>query len=217
MPDFVKFATEWPIVKSAPLTFAAALLTALVIFIPLIWLTVSFLKSEQLASKEAQLATKNAEIGFLQRQLAEYQDKLKVGSPDEAMQKLAELEKFAPRRLRPDQKEAIQSVFKPQYSYRWSIQVYYYRLCVDCSDYGRQISDVLQTEKSGNVSLADFSGGDFGDKAGLFLGVVDPSNPPSIALLLAKALGAARIDYTYTKTPVGTPDNAVALLILPAH
>jgi hypothetical protein len=218
MADLMKLAAEWPIVKAAPLTFIAAVLSALLVLIPIIWLVVSLLKSEQLAGKDAQIATKSAEIGFLQRQLSEYQEKLKVGSPDEAMQKLAELERFAPRQLRLDQKEAIQSTFKPQYSYRWSIQIYYYRTCYDCSDYARQISFILQKEKSGNVGgPSDFAGGDFDDKAGLVLGVVDASNPPPIALLLAKALTAAKIDYEFRKTPFGTSEKAVDLLILPAH
>jgi hypothetical protein len=134
------------------------------------------------------------------------------------MEKLAELEKFAPRRLKPDQKEAIQDAFKPQYSYRWSIQIYYYRTCYDCSDYARQISAVLQKEKSGNVGgPGDFEGGGLDDKVGLILGVVDPSNPPPIALLLAKALSAAKIDYEFGKTPLRASDKAVDLFILPAH
>jgi hypothetical protein len=208
MADLMKLATEWPIVKAAPFTFIAAVLSALVVLIPIIWFVVSLLKGEQLAGKGAQIAAKDAEISFLQRQLAEYQDKLKVGSPDEAMQKLAELERIAPRQLRPGQKEAIQSTFKPQYSYRWSIQIYY----------ARQIISILQKEKSGNVGgPSDFAGGDFDDKAGLILGVVDPSSPPPIALLLAKALSAAKIDYTFGKTPLGNSEKAVDLLILPAH
>ena len=218
MTDFMQFATEWPIVKAAPFTFAAAVLASLAILVPIIWFVVSLLKSERLKSKDALIDTKNAEISFLQRQLAEYQDKLKVGSPEEAMRKLAELERFAPRRLGPDQKEAIQNVFKPQYSYRWSVQIYYYRTCYDCSDYARQISSILQKEKSGNVGgPSDFAGGDFDDKAGLILAVVDPNDPPPIALLLAKALSAAKIDYAFGKSPLGTPDKEVALLILPKH
>ncbi|WP_315806925.1 MULTISPECIES: hypothetical protein [unclassified Bradyrhizobium] len=219
MADFLKFATEWPIVKAAPWSFAGALIAATLLLAPIIWLVVSLLKNEQLAGKETQIATKNAEIDFLQRQLTEYQNKLKVGSPDEAMQKLAELEQYSPRRLRQDQKDAIERTFRPKYEYRWLIQIYHYRECYDCADYGRQIRNVLQKDTSGSVGLADFSGGDFDDKEGLYLAVANPNEPPPIALLLAKTLSAANLNYTFTKSPFLTSDGdkTVNLLILPSH
>ena len=197
---------NWAALSSVPWVFASlALLSGGIGYVVGTWF------------KNGEISILERRVAEYERQVSEYKDKLKVGSPDEAMQKLVELERYAPRRLRSDQKEAIQATFKPQYSYRWSIQVYYYRACYDCSDYGRQICDVLQKDQSGNVSLADFAGGDFGDKVGLFLAVVDPSNPPPIALLLAKTLNTAKIEYAYTKTPLGTREKDVALLVLPAH
>ena len=163
---------NWAVLSSAPWVFA----TLAVVSAALGYTFGTWFKNGEISILERRIAEN-------ERQLAEYRDKLKVGSPDEAMQKLAELEKFAPRRLRPEQKEAIESTFKPAYSYRWSIQIYYYRTCYDCSDYARQISSILQKEKSEIVGgPADFGGGDFDDKAGLILGVADPNNPPPIAL-----------------------------------
>ena len=79
-----RFTTEWPLVKTAPLTFTAALLVALVALTPLLWRALSYLKKNQLANKDA-------EISSLRTRLDEYQEKLKVGSPDEALKKLAQL------------------------------------------------------------------------------------------------------------------------------
>jgi hypothetical protein len=199
---------NWSVLTSAPLVFVTLALFGAGIG----YMFGTWFKNGEISVLERRLAED-------ERQLADYRDKLKVGTPDEAMQKLAELEKFAPRRLRPDQKEAIQTAFKPQYSYRWSIRIYYYRTCNDCSDYARQITSILQKESSTNVGgPGDFAGGNFDDKAGLILAVADPNNPPPVANELAKALNAAKIDYEFGKTPFGTSDKAVVdLLVLPAH
>jgi hypothetical protein len=207
MSEFVDWVSKnWVVLSSAPWVFA----TLAVFFAGIGYAVGTWFKNGEISILERRLAE-------YQGQVSEYKDKLKVGSPDEAMMKLAELEQYAPRRLRPEQREAILKAFKPQYSYRWSIQIYYYRACYDCSDYGRQLRDVLQTSQSGNVGLADFAGTDFGDKFGLFLGIADPNQPPPIALLLGKALNAAKVEYAYAKTPFGTSGKDVDLLILPAH
>jgi hypothetical protein len=45
MLDFSKFLSEWPVVKEAPFTFIAAVVAALIILGPAIWIVVSWGKS----------------------------------------------------------------------------------------------------------------------------------------------------------------------------
>jgi hypothetical protein len=102
-PDPVDWLSKnWAVLSSAPWVFV----TLAVISAAIGYTFGSWFKNGEISILERRRAES-------ERQLAEYRDKLKVGSPDEAMEKLAELEKFAPRRLKPDQREAIQSAFKP--------------------------------------------------------------------------------------------------------
>ena len=157
------FATEWPLVRAAPWSFATALLATLFVC----WGVLSYLKRNQLANKDAQ-------ISLLQTQLNEYREKLKVGSPDEALKKLAQLEKRTARNLTDEQQRTIQSAFEDaEPSLR--ITILYYRECFDCADYARRIRSAFP--KDADVSLADFSGGDYGNnKHELLIGVSDATS-----------------------------------------
>jgi hypothetical protein len=209
------FTTEWPLVKAAPWPFAEALLAALVALTPFLWWVLSYLKSNQLANKDAQ-------ISLLQTQLNEYREKLKVGSPDEALKKLAQLEKRTARNLTDEQQRTIQSAFEfaePSLH----ITILYYRECFDCADYARRIRSAFP--KDADVSLADFSGGDYGDnKHELLIGVSDATKPPPLARKLAAALSKAQLPNSFVRgipSPRGSrpvlarTDDTVQLLVLP--
>jgi hypothetical protein len=184
------FTTEWPLVKAAPWPFAEALLAALVALTPFLWWVLSYLKSNQLANKDAQ-------ISLLQTQLNEYREKLKVGSPDEALKKLAQLEKRTARNLTDEQQRTIQSAFEDaEPSLR--ITILYYRECFDCADYARRIRSAFP--KDADVSLADFSGGDYGNnKHELLIGVSDATKPPPLARKLAATLSKAQLPNSFVR------------------
>jgi hypothetical protein len=211
--DFLNhFATEWPLVKAAP--WSAALLAALVALTPFLWWALSYVKSNQLANKDAQ-------ISLLQTRLNDYQEKLKVGSPDEALKKLAQLEKRTARNLTDEQQRTIQSAFEDaEPSLR--IAILYYRQCFDCADYARHIRSAFP--KDANVSLADFGGGDYGDKYELLIGVSDVTKPPPLAKKLAATLSKAQLpngfvrgiaSLTGSRPVLARTDDTVQLFVLP--
>lgn len=210
-----RFTTEWPLVKAAPLTFTAALLVALVALTPLLWRALSYLKKNQLANNDA-------EISSLRTRLDEYQEKLKVGSPDEALKKLAQLEKRTARNLTDEQQRTIQSAFEDAEP-SLHITIYYFRECFDCADYAHRIRSAFP--KDANVSVTDFSGGDYEDnKYELLIGVSDMTKPPPLAKKLATTLSKAQLPNGFVRgipspggsRPVlGRTDDTVQLLVLP--
>jgi hypothetical protein len=88
-----RFIAEFEVVKSAPRTFVTALAVALLPLGTFLWWVLSDLKGNQLANKDTLIATKDGTSSFLQTQLNELHEKLKAGSQDEALKKLAQLEK----------------------------------------------------------------------------------------------------------------------------
>jgi hypothetical protein len=81
MPDLVKLLEQWAVVTAAPIPFAIAV----VIAGGLIWLVVGW-------SYSSVISGKNAQIELQDRQLADYRDKLKGATPEEAKAKIDALE-----------------------------------------------------------------------------------------------------------------------------
>jgi hypothetical protein len=81
MPDLVKLLEQWAVVTAAPIPFAIAVVVAA----GLIWLAVGW-------SYSAVLSGKSAQIELQDRQLADYRDKLKGATPEEAKAKIDALE-----------------------------------------------------------------------------------------------------------------------------
>jgi hypothetical protein len=81
MPDLVKLLEQWAVVTAAPIPFAIAV----VIAGGLIWLAVGW-------SYSGVLGSKNAQIELQDRQLADYRDKLKGATPEQAKDKIDSLE-----------------------------------------------------------------------------------------------------------------------------
>ena len=81
MPDLVKLLEQWAVVTAAPIPFAIAVVVAA----GLIWLAVGWSYSTVLSGKSAQIELQD-------RQLADYRDKLKGATPEEAKAKIDALE-----------------------------------------------------------------------------------------------------------------------------
>jgi hypothetical protein len=64
------------------------ILTILVIAIPIIWLTISFLYKSASDAKDAQLATKEEQIRLAERQRDDFKAKTGTSTPDEAKAKI---------------------------------------------------------------------------------------------------------------------------------
>jgi hypothetical protein len=81
MPEwFSKIVQEWSVIAGAPISFT----TAVIVVIVAVWSIVNWSYSTVLSSK-------NAQIELLQGRLADYQEKLKGASPDQAANQLARL------------------------------------------------------------------------------------------------------------------------------
>jgi hypothetical protein len=81
MPDLVKLLEQWAVVTAAPIPFAIAV----VVTGGLIWFAVGWSYSSVLSGKTAQIELQD-------RQLADYRDKLKGATPEEAKAKIEALE-----------------------------------------------------------------------------------------------------------------------------
>jgi hypothetical protein len=81
MPDLVKLLEQWAVVAAAPIPFAITVAIAG----GLIWLAVGWSYSSILSGKSAQIELQD-------RQLADYREKLKGASPEEAKAKIDALE-----------------------------------------------------------------------------------------------------------------------------
>jgi hypothetical protein len=81
MPDLVKLLEQWAVVTAAPIPFAIAVVVAA----GLIWLAVGWSYSSVLSGKSAQIELQD-------RQLADYREKLKGATPEEAKAKIDALE-----------------------------------------------------------------------------------------------------------------------------
>ncbi len=77
---FAKLVQEWSVIAAAPISFA----TAVIVVVVIVWAIVNWSYSSVFSSK-------NAQIELLQGRLADYQDKLKGASPDQAANELARL------------------------------------------------------------------------------------------------------------------------------
>jgi hypothetical protein len=81
MPDLVKLLEQWAVVTAAPIPFAKAVAIAG----GLIWLAVGWSYSSILSGKSAQIELQD-------RQLADYREKLKGATPEQAKDKIDALE-----------------------------------------------------------------------------------------------------------------------------
>jgi acyl-CoA synthetase (AMP-forming)/AMP-acid ligase II len=93
MPQWLQEVVNgWPMIWANIPTFIAILVVMLVA----VWIALNYLYGQQIASKDAQ-------IQLLDRQVADYKDKLHGASPDQAKARIDALEKrlgqFEPRRL----------------------------------------------------------------------------------------------------------------------
>jgi hypothetical protein len=90
----------WPMIEANPVTFIAILVVMLVA----VWIALSYLYGQRIASKDAQ-------IQLLDRQVADYKDKLHGASPDQAKARIDALEarlgQFEPRRLTDNQRKIL--------------------------------------------------------------------------------------------------------------
>jgi hypothetical protein len=92
MSDWInKLIQEWPAIRAAPWSFTLALVLALVIFIPMIWLVINWSYSAVLAAKDSQILSRGDEIKFVERQRDDYKEKLSGASPDQAKSLIADL------------------------------------------------------------------------------------------------------------------------------
>lgn len=81
MPDLVKLLEQWAVVTAAPIPFVIAIAIASGI----IWLAVGWSYSSVLSGKTAQIELQD-------RQLADYREKLKGATPEQAKDKIESLE-----------------------------------------------------------------------------------------------------------------------------
>jgi hypothetical protein len=77
---FARLVAEWSVIAAAPVAFASAVLVVIAVS----WAIVNW-------SYSSVLSNKNAQIELLQSRVADYQDKLKGASPDQAASEITRL------------------------------------------------------------------------------------------------------------------------------
>jgi hypothetical protein len=207
------------------------ILTILVIAIPIIWLSISFLYKSELDSKDAQIATKEEQIKLVERQRDDFKAKTGTSTPDEAKAKIdaltTQVEKLGsrvvalePRRLMASERDQFRENVRLPANVHYNITVKFDLSCADCKAYADDFAAILQTPEVGwNVTEPSvLAPGGRIPRTGIAVYTDNSSNPSSAIVILKRALDAAKIKYDIIfqpahAMPLGLPTPDVEMLV----
>jgi len=180
------FVWESRAIAGAPVTFgAAALVTAALISCAVIW------------------AVRRHETTSLQRQLAEYREKLGGASPDQAKAALdiltdevAALQaRLKPRRVSAQQQRTIADRLRLPPGTQYALAIVQEGGCWDCPQYAADFDGAFRGAPGWSVSHRVIMGLAQRPPHGLAVVVIDPAHPAAQESLLLQALQAAGIEF----------------------
>jgi hypothetical protein len=195
-------------VASAPVVVAVTL----AIFVALVWGLIHW-------SYRAALSSKDAQIAFLQRSVAEYRDSVHGASPEDARRRLDALEaelmtlriRLAPRRLTPAQQQAITDrSLRPGGTATRSLVMIIEENCSDCAAFAGDMADALRERDNWAPTPQLIEGVGERSLHGLAIRMPDPGRPSPDAVVLQQVLRSAGLPFSILR---GESGSAVELLI----
>jgi hypothetical protein len=168
------------------------------------------------------VASKSSQIELLDRQIADYKDKLNGASPSDAKARIDVLEarviRVEPRQLSTEQKKTIikNVILPPGMFYELSIESDI--RCLDCNQYAEEFSDIF-SEVHWNIRTPMIERPSIKSPKGIAVLSPDPSNPLPAAAALIRALKAADIPFDLMPGsdlvfgPLGLPVPRPAMVI----
>jgi hypothetical protein len=195
----------WPLIRANPATFAGIVVSIFVVA----WLGVNYLYSVQLTNKDET-------IKLLDRQVADYKDKLQGATPDQAKARIDELEKrlvrLEPRGFTGDQRKIL--IERARNDKHYMLTISSEAGCPDCAIYAASLEDALK-QAGWTVHNTLVMGVPQRPASGIAMNIPGPNNRDD-AMLLRDALHAAHIDVeVVTASPMvstGLP-SGISLLI----
>lgn len=165
------------------------------------------------------LAGKDAHIASIERQLADYRDKLNGASPEEARGRIEALEadlkmlriRLTPRRLTLAQREAISDhSLRPSGTSTRAITVTVQEGCSDCTAFAAEISDALAVAGNWTTTIQTVTNPNEHPRSGLAIRVAEPTRPSAEAVVLQQALQSAGLAFSML---TGGAGSGVELLV----
>lgn len=164
------------------------------------------------------LSSKDTQIAFLERRLAEWRDKMAGMSPDEARARVQVLEgqvkaleiRLQPRRLSDAQRQSLVDRARLRPGVQYSLTILREADCSDCETFAAQIVAALRESSGWTVKIGLAEAATEKPRYGLAIRVADPLRPPPEATRLQDAMQSAGIAFEMVAGGLGT---AVELLV----
>lgn len=211
MPSWKEILEQFALISAAPIPF----LLVTIATIGIVWFVVNW-------SYSAVLSSKNSQIELLERQVADYKDKLSGATPYEAKAKInsleARLSRIEPRHLSTDQRNIIASLVTVTYGINYVISAQSDMTCADCGQYLSEFQDILHKARWDTVTTR-VSGASAASPKGIAIITPDTNNPLPEASALITALVAAKIDFDLktgsypVRDPSGKVVSVAAILV----
>ena len=216
LKEFLRQCTSLP---SIPIP--VALIAIVIVF--LTWWLVNWSDTAVFTSNSAEMASQNAQIELLERQIADWRQKTGGQTPGETKARIdaleARLARLEPRGLSAEQRDAIRSEiagFPSTHAYY--LDIVSDMSCGDCAQYAADFKAVL-IDSRWRVETPRVLGARSGSPTGISILTPDPSKPLPAAAVLARALTAAKIQFDlnagseFFSGPAGVMHPTAELLI----
>lgn len=187
MPSWKDILEQVAVIRTAPIPFG---MVTIAIF-GIVWVAVNWSYSSVLASKSSQ-------IELLDRQIADYKDKLNGASPSDAKAQIDALEarvsRVEPRQLSFEQKKTIvENVMLPAGS-SYALSIESDIRCQDCNQYAGEFLEIF-SEAHWTIRAPMVERPSTKSPKGIAVLSPDPRNPLPAASALIRALKAADIPF----------------------
>lgn len=187
MPSWKEILEQFALISAAPIPFSLVTIA----IVGIVWVVVNW-------SYNAVLSSKNSQIELLERQVADYKDKLSGATPNEAKARIDSLEtrlsRIEPRRLLVEQRNIITSYVTVPYGVNYMISVQSEMACGDCRQYLDDFQDILYNAHW-NIERISLSNATAASPKGIAILTPDIDHPLPEASVLTTALKAAKIDF----------------------
>jgi hypothetical protein len=193
MPDWIaRVRQEAAAIASAPIAFLVIILVAGGVM----WTVIHL-------SYTAHIASKNTQIAFLERRLAEWRDRMSGMSPDEARARLAALEtqvrtlqqRAQPRSLSNDQRQSLIDRARLRPGLQYTVTILRQEGCSDCEHFAAKIAVALRESTSWSVSTGTLPATADKPRYGVAIRVADPLRPPPEGTRLQDVLQAGGVSF----------------------
>jgi hypothetical protein len=188
------------VLLDAPLAFG----TALLIIGGIVWCFMDWRYGGTIANRDGIIANRDAELLLARAQRDDYQNKLGGASPDQAAREIEQLklallslQQSSPRHLSPQQQEKIIASIVLSNNVTYRIRVSAPDKCSDCLAFATEITAVLSKSRGWRIDGPMSGGQILSDESSVVLLVRDKDKRPRAAEIIARALNAANILFSW--------------------